>query len=136
MTFLSCETKRDCNGIGVIFSAIVAIVAAFLQITAVITVTPIFYIVAFGIAITYLAFLLIAIALTQNTNCNRCICSSLSTLLISILGVVVFAIILLAVSFAATSVIGAIVLGLLVFFFALTLTSTACLVKCLANCND
>ena len=136
MTFLSCETKHDCNGIGVIFSAIVAIVAAFLQITAVITVTPVFYIVAFGIAITYLAFVLIAVALTRNINCDRCVCSTLSTLLISILGTVVFAIILLAVSFSATSVVGAIILGLLVFFFVLILTSTACIIKCLANCSD
>ena len=136
MAIFCCETKRDCTSIAVIFSVIVAIIAAFLQITTVITITPIFSLVAFGIAIVYLALILIAISLAQRAGGSRCVCSILPTLLISILGVILFAIILLAISFAATSVIGAIILGLLVFFFSLMLTTTACLIRCLANCND
>ena len=58
MAFLSCETRRDCTGIALIFSIIAAIITAFLQITAVITVTPVFLWVVFGIAVAYLALAL------------------------------------------------------------------------------
>ena len=111
MSFLCCETKRNCTGIAIIFSVIIAIVAAFLQITATITIAPVALLVAFGIAIAYLAIILVATVLARNADFCRSICTVLSTLLFSILGVILFTIILLAIPFAATSIIGAIIVG-------------------------
>jgi len=136
MTILNCECKRDCTGIAIVASIILGIIAAFLQITAVITVAPVFFLVALGIAIVYLAVTLIAVALAQRSTSCRDISSTLSALLFGILGTILLAIILFVVGFAATSVIGAIFLGALVFFFALMLATTACLAKCLLYCDN
>ena len=136
MTFFNCENRQDCTGIGFIVSLIIGVIAAFLQITAVITLTPIFSIVALGIAVVYLAVILLATALAQRTtSCNSC-CRPLSALLLGIIGTILVAIVLLLVSFAATSVIGAIFVGALFFFFSLTVISTACLARCFLNCRD
>ena len=43
MTILNCEYRRDCTNVALIMSFILGIIAAFLQITAVITVTPVFF---------------------------------------------------------------------------------------------
>lgn len=134
MSIINCGKKRDCIGIALIASLIIGIVAAFLQITAVITLTPVFSIVALGIAIVYLAVTLIATSLSQGiAECNGCF-ASLSAVLIGILGTILFAVILLTITFAATSVIGAIVVGAL--FFSLMITTTACLAKCFASCGN
>ena len=136
MAFLNCENRRDCTTIAFVASLIIGIVAAFLQITAVITLAPIFSVVAFGVATVYLAVLLVATALYQRVSpCNHC-CVPLSALLIGILGTILSSVILLAISFAATSIIGAIVVGALFFFFALMISSTTCLIKCFLNCNN
>lgn len=136
MSIVNCEKKRDCTGIALIASLIIGILAAFLQITAVITLTPIFSIVALGIAIVYLAVTLIATSLSQGiAECNGC-CVPLSAVLLGILGTILFAVILLAITFAATSIIGAIVVGVLFFFFSLMITTTACLAKCFASCGN
>lgn len=136
MSIMNCDNRRDCTGIAFVVSLIIGIIAAFLQITAVITLTPVFSIVAFGIAIVYLAITLVAAALADRTSTCYSKCTPLSSLLFGILGTILTAVILLAVGFAATSVIGAIVVGLLFFFFALMITSTACFAKCLTNCNN
>ena len=136
MTFLNCENKRDCTGIAFVVSLIIGVIAAFLQITAVITLTPIFSIVAFGVAVVYLAVTLIASALTQRaSSCNNC-CVPLFALLAGVLGTLLSSIILLLIAFAATSVIGAIIVGVLFFFFSLMVTSTTCLIRCFLNCNS
>ena len=135
MTFLGCGNKRDCTGIALVASLIIGIIAAFLQITAVFTLTPIFSIVAFGIAVVYLAVVLLAAASTQrNQSCNLC-CTPLTALLFGIAGTILVAVILLLITFAATSVIGAIFVGALFFFFSLTISSTLCFVRCLLNCE-
>ena len=136
MTILNCEYRRDCTNIALIMSFILGIIAAFLQITAVITVTPVFFLVALGIAIVYLAVTLIAVALAQGATSCRNVCQTLSALLLGILGTILLSIILFVVGFAATSIIGAIFLGALVFFFSLMLTTTACLAKCLLCCEN
>jgi hypothetical protein len=120
----------------VIASVIVGVVAAFLQITGVIAVTPVFLWVVFGIAVGYLAVSLAATALTRRTENTNCLCSSIKTLLAGILGSILLATVSLAVGIVATSILSAIAVGLLLFFFSLTLTSTACLVICFANCDN
>ena len=136
MTIFNCENKWNCTGIAFIASLILGIVAAFLQITGVITIAPVALLVALGIAVVYLAVTLVAASLAQRSVSCRRICNTLSVLLFGILGTILFAVILYAITFAATSVIGALFVGALVFFFALTLINTACLAKCLLNCDD
>ena len=134
MTCLNCESKINCTGIAFITSLILGIIAAFLQITAVIAIPPILLGSAIIVALVFFLVTLIAVSLTQ-TSC-RALCSVVSVLLLGILGSILFAAILLIIDIAATSVIGAILVGLLVFSFSLFILTTACLVKCIANCND
>ncbi len=135
MSFLSCECRNNYTGLALVTSLIIGVITAFLQITGVIAVTPVFLWVVLGIAVVYLAVTLIAVSTGQTAGTN-CICCTVTALLAGILGTVLFAIILLAVTFAATSVVGAIFVGLLLFFFSLTITATAALVRCFARCNN
>lgn len=134
MSVFCCDCKRSCTALAIIVSAIVGIVAAFLQILSVITVAPAFLWVAFGIAVAYLTILLARAPSVHRASACRSVCPILSALLIGSLGTILLALILLAV--AATGIFGAILTGLLLFFFALLLTSTACFTKCLASCSD
>ena len=137
MAIFCCENKPSCVTLAVIASAILGVIAAFLQITAVITATPAFLWVALGIAIVYLAVLL------STTRCCRaaipCQCgnSALAAVLTGILGTTLTSVILLAVTFAATSIIGAILVGLLILFLSLIVSATACLVShCYCQKNE
>lgn len=132
MAFLNCDCRCNCAPLAFIASLIIGVVAAFLRITAVITVTPAFLWVLFGVAVGFLA---IGVLAGCNNRCdNGCGYNALSALLIGALGTVLVAVILLGVTFAATSVVGAIFTGLLLFFFALLLGSAACLIR--ARCAD
>ncbi len=131
MAIFCCDNRPSCVSLAIIASAILGVIAAFLQITAVITVTPAFLWVALGIAIGYLAILL-----ATNERC-RCGSTSLTAVLVGILGTALISVILLAITFAATSIIGAILVGLLVLFLSLIVTASACLVaRCCPRQND
>lgn len=129
MSLFNCDCKRNCVLWAVIASVLVGIVTAFLQITGIITVTPAFLWVILGVAVVYLGVVLLAAALSD-TSCPS---SVINALLAGILGTVLFSVILLAVGVVATSPVSAILAGLALLFFSLTLTSTACYVKCLNN---
>lgn len=132
----SCRGCRPgCTVIAVVASLIIGIITAFLRITAAITLTPAFLWVLLGIAVVYLAITLISAAIYRNGCCGS-LCSIVTTLIAGVLGTVLLSVVLLAIEFAATSIIGAVVTGGLLFFFSLIVTSTACLVRCLFNCND
>lgn len=118
-----------------IASLILGIVAVFLQITAVITVTPAFLWVALGIGVGYLGVLLLSTARMRTEVCSLCRCGSLGAVLTGALGTILFATVLLAVGIVATSVVSAILVGVLVASLALTFTGTACLIKCLMDCD-
>jgi hypothetical protein len=135
MSIFGCNCRWSCTAAAAIVSAILGVLAAFFQITAVITFTPVFALVAFGIAVVYLGVLVVTTALARRAEPCRCICPILNTVLTGILGAILFAVVLLAVGIVATSVLSAILVGLLVFFFALALTGSACLVRCLADCE-
>ena len=136
MSLFNCGCRRDCTLIAVIASLITGIIAAFLQITAVITVTPAFLWVALGIAVGYLGVLLVTAALSRRAECKPCLSSTLEVVLAGILGTILFAAVLLAVGIIATSVVSAILVGLLVAFLTLTFSGSACLVRCLADCES
>ena len=124
LSFIPC-----CSVVALIASAIIEIVIAFLQIAGVITVAPVFLWITFGIAVAYLGALLAASVVSRKNEQSSCALSALRSLLGGILGTVLFSSILLAVGIVATSVLSAVLVGLLVFFFALTLTSSACFIK-------
>ena len=136
MALFNCGCKRDCTLLAVIAALILGIVAAFLQITAAITVTPAFLWVALGIAVGYLGVLLVTTALTRRTDCRPCASNALRTVLVGILGAILFATVLLAVGIVATSVVSAILVGLLVAFLTLIFAGSACLILCLADCEN
>lgn len=134
MSLISCNFKCSCTLAAIIASAIVGVVTAFLQITGVITVAPVFLWVAFGIAVVYLGVLVATAA--RRTETGECVCTALNTLLAGILGAILLAVVLLAVGIVATSVLSAILVGILLFFLSLTLTGAACYVRCLAACGS
>lgn len=134
----SCNRCRNnCTTVAVVASIVLGIIAAFLQITAVITLTPAFLWVVLGIAVVYLFGTLVSsiLAKGQGGIGGLCDCTTLFVLLLSIIGTVILAIVLLAVTFAATSVIGAILTGLLVLFFFQIIFTTACYILCLNRCE-
>ena len=131
-----CNFRCTCTLLAIVASLILGVVSAFLLITGVITVGVAFLWVALGIAVVYLGVLLVATALARRTPDGCCLCTGLNVLLTGILGTALFGTVLLAVGITATSAISAILVGLLVFFLSLTLTGTACLIKCLADCGE
>lgn len=124
MNVFGCETRCGCGLLSVLASVIVGVVAAFLQVTAVVTVASVFYWVTFGIGVGALAVALIATSIAQReTVCGR---GALTALLVGALGTVALSLVLVGVGFAATSILGAVLVGVLFFFFTLTLTGAAC----------
>ena len=130
MPTCNCQFRCSCVIAAVVVSVILGVIAAFLQITGTITVTPAFLWVVLGVAIGYLGILLF----TANRERSGC-CAALGTVLAGILGAALFAVVLLAVGITATSVVSAILVGLLVLFAALTVAGTACLVRCATGCS-
>ena len=72
-----CNCKLNCVGLAVIASIIIGIVTAMLRITAVITVTPAFLWVLFGIAVVYLAIVLLASSKRMYEACGKLYASGL-----------------------------------------------------------
>lgn len=136
MNSLNCDCRCRCTTAAIISSAIIGIIAAFLQITGLIAISTGFLWVVFGIAVLYLGVLILSAALARGAEACDCLCPNLRVLLCGILGTILLALILLLIDIASATVIGAILVGLLLFFFALLLTSSACLVRCLSRCDS
>ena len=131
-----CNCKCRCSLAALVVSAIIGVLTAFFQITGAITVTPVFLWVVFGIGVVYLGLLVVTIGPVRRSETCGCACGILNTLLLAVLGAILLAVVLLAFGITATSVISAILVGLLLFFFWLILASSACLVRCLADCGS
>lgn len=132
----NCHCKCPCALAAGIAGLIIGIIGAFLQITGVITATPVFLWVVFGIAVVYLGLLVPVAALVGAKGESGCLCPALQAVLLGALGSILLAVILLAVGVVTTSVVSAILVGLLLFFFTLVLGGTACLVKSLFGCGN
>lgn len=128
-----CDCRHSCIEYATVASIVIGVIAGILRYTAVITFTPAFLWVTLGIAVVYLALDLLTSSIPGKRK--KCVCERLRAQLTGILGTVLTSIILLGVAFAATSVLGAIIAGLLMFFFSLMITATACLIKCKENCD-
>lgn len=136
MSNFGCNFRCRCPIAAIVAAVILGVVAAFLQITGTITVTAAFLWVVFGIAVVYLGVLAVAAAASrQTTDAGTCVCPSLNVLLAGIVGTILFAVVLLGVGIVATSVVSAILVGILVGFFFLVITATACLVRYLVGCG-
>lgn len=135
MSIFGCNCRNRCVLLAIVASIIIGIIAAFLFITGAVTVTPVFLIVAFGIAIAALGILVLATALVRR-YAGACLCTALQAVLTGVLGTVLVSVVLLATGIVATSVISAILVGLAAGFFALTVTAGACFVRCLADCGE
>ena len=125
MTRNTCNCSVNCTGLALVAGITVGILAAVFRYIAIITVTPAFLWVLFGIAIG-----LLGITLLSGTPNTACQCRNLTPFLVGILGTVLTSIILLGITFAATSVIGAALTGALLFFFTFMLISATCLISC------
>ncbi|MBQ8173930.1 MAG: hypothetical protein IJ009_00845 [Clostridia bacterium] len=135
MTSMNCSCKCACTAITVIGSIIVGIITAILVATATVAITPVFLWVLLGIAVVYLPILLLFTALRRGEG-GLCICRALTAIVIGILGTILLALILLGIALPATGFLLPFFAGILLFFFALTLASTACLILCQADCNE
>ena len=135
MMSCQCECKCKCTLWAIIAAVAVGVLAAFLQITGQITVTPAFLWALLGAAAVYLAVLVVASALSHGGSGCECACTSLNAVLVGILGTALFSVVLLALGVTATSVLSAALVGLLLSSFALTLAGSACYVKALTGCG-
>ena len=131
----NCSFRCTCLTLAVIASAIVGVIATVLTITAAITVTPAFLWVVLGVAVVGLALLLV-VTVFGDEAAKCCIARALPALLTGILGAILLSVVLLAITFAATSIVGALLVGALLLFASLIVTSTACVIRCLAVCCD
>ena len=93
--------SAGCTLIAIAASLVSGVIAAFLRITAAITVTPAFLWVLLGIAVVYLAVILVSAA-THRNGCCEDLCSIVSAVLAGIIGTTVLSIVLLGITFAAT----------------------------------
>ena len=132
MSVTNCPCRFNCTFWAIVASIAVGVVTAFLTIMGMIALTSAFLWVTLGIAVVYLA---VGFATAASKQTTECCCSPLAAILIGVLGTALLSIVLLAISFPATSVLGAVLAGLLLFFLFLTLTATACYIRCLARCN-
>lgn len=131
----SCCCKRDCAVAAIVASIIVAVVGVALSFMGTITVAPAFYWVTLGIAVVYLAVLLLA-SFLGNCYGKNCLCAGFTTLIAGILGTSLLSLVLLGTAVAAATPIGAVLNGLLLGFLALILTSVACIIKCAGGCDN
>lgn len=135
MSLFNCNCRCRCTTAAIIVSLILGIIAAFLQITSVIAIAPIFLGISFAVAILYLGLLVLSAAFQRRNEESECRCPGLNTILVGILGTILFSLVLLLIDVPAASVIGAILVGLLVFFFSLIFTATACFIRTLFDCQ-
>lgn len=135
MTQTNCICRISCRVAAIVAALVIGILTAFLQITGVFMATVPFLIVAFGVAAVYLLGVLLAVAMTGQTEYRFCRCSALRIVLIGILAALVLAVVLLVFGITATSIVSAVLVGLLAAALTLIFAGTVCLVRCLADCE-
>ena len=136
MSNVNCCCRRDCTLLSLIAAVILGVLGAFLQITGVIAVSTVFLWVALGIGVVYLAILPIILSRIPRNEGRFCLCRTVEAILAGLLGTIFLAALLLEIGITATSVLSAIFVGLLVAALTLIFTGTACLVRCLAYCDN
>lgn len=136
MSMTDCGCRCRCSLAALVVSLILGVIAAFLRITAVLTLPAALLWAALGVAALYLPVLLLTMAILGSAEVCPCLCTNLKTLGFSALGVILLGLILLLIEFATTSVAGAILTGLFVFALIALFAGTACQIRCVANCRE
>lgn len=131
---MNCCCSNFCRLFSIVSAIVIGFITALLRLTGVIVLTPAFLWVALGVAVVYLA--LLVLTSPRLAGAGDCVCSNLALITTGILGAVLTSVILLAIEFAATSIIGAIIAGALLLFLTLIITASVCLVRCIANCGN
>lgn len=135
MEICGCRPRCECSLFSVIVSAVIGIIAAFLNFSGTIAVPPVVLWVFFGVVLGFLAISLIAVSLRREKENSGCLCTSIGTLLAGVLITVLFALVLLVFDIATAGILGSVITGLLFAGFSLTVTSVVCLVKALSGCR-
>lgn len=130
-----CNCKCSCALLSGVVSLILGVIAAFLQITGTIAIGSMILMAAAIVALVYLGILLMVSAIEQQCQRCSCTCAAVNALLAGALGTILFAVVLLVADIAAASVIGSILTGLLAASFALLVTSSACVIRNLFDCD-
>ncbi len=136
MSCSNCGFKTDCPVLSLLASIVLGIIVAFLRFNAVITLTPAFLWVVFGIAVVYLLVVGVVTRFWGPIFEVNCRCMAIKIILFGALGTILTSLLLLGITFVATSVAGAIFSGLLLFFFVLLIFGTACLTLCQTSCGN
>ncbi|MBQ8001981.1 MAG: hypothetical protein IJ297_00890 [Clostridia bacterium] len=131
----NCSCRPNCIGIAVLASIVIGIIAGFLTVSGMLTVSTPFLWALFAVAVIGLGVIL-TLSVLSGARALRCICNAISLLLTGILGTLLTAVILLVIDIATASIAGAIITGLLFLFFTLLITTAACLVRCIADCDN
>lgn len=134
MAFCNCYCKDNCTAVAIVVALIVGIVAAFAQVMGAIAVSTVFLWAVLGGAAVYLLALVAAAAVGRAAGFNRC-CRALAAILVGVLGAIALSAALLLFDIGAGAGF-AVLVGIWAFFVALTLTASACYVRCSANCED
>lgn len=132
MALIDFECRCVCTIYSIISSIIFGIVAAILRFKGLIAFSPVFLWALFGVSAAVLVVLIAALAYGNQLRECKCKCTILNTLLAGILGTILFSVLLLGIGCIRSIAISAVLGGLLIAFFSLAVTNTACFVKCLA----
>ena len=129
-----CCCRRDCTTWAIVVAVILGVLAVFLQVTGVITISVAALTAARGVGLVALAILLLAMAATRAED-SYCLCRAVGTALIGAVGTIVLALALLALPLPATGLVYLVLTGLLVAAFTLLLASVVCLIRCVTGCS-
>lgn len=135
MNLCDCKNNRDCTLVAVVASVIIGVIAAFLNFSMTIAIPAFVYWIFFGVALVFLALSFLVAPFVDSKESKGCLCSALNTFLIGVFGTVLLSLVLVLVDIAAAGLLASVLIGLLFASLALTITSVACLIKCLLNCN-
>ena len=127
MSNSKCSGCFDCSIFALVVSIIIGVISAILVGTGTIVVESYFLYGAVITALVYLAALVLAGSI--GTGLCNCGSSSVTYVLVGILGTILLAGILLA-AVIPVGLFGSLLSGVLVFFISLMLSSVACLVSC------
>ena len=134
MNVCSCKCRCECTVFAIIASVIAGVVAAFLNFSLTIAIPQFVLWIFFGVALIFLAAALLAAPFVDKKESDGCLCGVVSALIAGVLGTVLISLVLVLADIAA-GLLASVLTGLLFGFFTLTVTSVACLIKSIFNCQ-
>ncbi len=136
MSFFCRNDRKLCTVIAIAVSAITGIAVAFVEMSGGIVLSGIYYAALLAVAMLYMPVTMVVAAITYSHSRNLRNTPALFTQMLSIIGSILLSVIAILVGTAASAVATTVIAGFYAFFFALLFTSTACIIKFLANGNE